>query len=79
MVWPVGLDLFLEGDKTKGTQTVITWSAVAAMFLVVFSMNLSAGDGFDLILFALFGRTIGGVFATVKLLRLLKAFVDADD
>ena len=58
--WPVGLDLFLEGDKTKGTQTVVTWSVVAAMFLAGFSMNLSSGDGFGLILFALIGTTMGG-------------------
>ena len=49
------------------------------MFLAGFSINLSGGDGFGLILFALIGTTIGGVLATVKLVKLLKAFVDADD
>ena len=77
--WPVGLDLFLEGDQTKGTQTLIAWSVVAAMFLAGFRINLSGGDGFGLILFALIGTTIGGVLATVKLVKLLKAFVEADD
>ena len=77
--WPVGLDLFLEGDKTKGTQAVVAWSVVAVMFLAGFSMNLSGGDGLGIILFALIGTTIGGVLATVKLVKLLKAFVEADD
>ena len=65
--WPVGLDLFLEGDKTKGTQTVVSWSVVVAMFLAGFSMNLSGGDGFGLILFALIGTTIGGVSLRLNL------------
>ena len=65
--WPVGLDLSLEGDKTIGTQTVVAWSVVAAMFLACFSMNLRGGDGFCLILFALIGTTIGGLLATVNL------------
>ena len=77
--WPIGLDLFLEGDKTKGTQTVVAWAVVGVMFLVGFGMNVSGGDGFGLILFALIGSIIGGVLATVKLVKLLKAFVDADD
>ena len=49
------------------------------MFLADFSINHSGGDGFGLILFALIGTTIGGVLSTVKLVKLLKAFVDADD
>ena len=49
------------------------------MFLACFSMNLRGGDGFCLILFALIGTTIGGLLATVNLVKLLKAFVEADD
>ena len=48
------------------------------MFLAAFSMNLSGGDGFGLILFALIGTTMGGGLATVKLVKFLKAFVDVD-
>tara|TARA_Y100001968_G_C19318000_1_gene697751 strand:- start:295 stop:561 length:267 start_codon:yes stop_codon:yes gene_type:complete len=69
--WPIGLDLFVEGVNTKGIQTFIAWSLIAAMFLTGFSMNLSGGDGFSVILFGLIVSIIGGVLATVKLVKLL--------
>ena len=78
--WPVGLDQFLEGNKEKGIAIIFGWIITALMFFGGIA-NLGGYDstGVGLLVMSLSASIVGGVLITVKLVKLLSAFVEADD
>ena len=76
--WPVGLDRFLEGKNTLGVLATVGW--VLTIFVFVVGAGMSSGGIFpNFFYLAAVAGVVGGVLATVKLVKLLRAFVDADD
>ncbi len=79
--WPVGLDQFVEGNNEKGLAIIVGWILTLVMlFLGV--RNLGRYDnevGIGILVMFATASIVGGVLATVKLVKLLRAFVEADD
>tara|TARA_Y100001968_G_scaffold138329_1_gene126511 strand:- start:75 stop:359 length:285 start_codon:yes stop_codon:yes gene_type:complete len=75
--WPVGLDQFFEGKNEKGIFTTIGWTVTALLFL--YGLGLKGYyTGVVLIIAVLF--TLAGSFqACKKLIKVTRAFIDAED
>ncbi len=81
--WPVGLDQFLEGKVVRGALITFGWT-ITLLFVLLSWNNLNLGGeytdlGIGLLVMSLPGMIVGGLLATIKLLKLLRAFVEADD
>ena len=72
--WPLGLDLFLEGQNSEGVKIIIGWLFVIISFIGAIAFN---EPGFLIFSFLLGFVGIIGVFS--KLVSKLKAFEEAED
>ena len=82
--WPVGLDQFVEGNIGKGIAIIFGWIITGLMFLGGVA-NYVANSGYyhslwiGLLVMSFSATIVGGVLVTVKLVKLLRSFVAADD
>ena len=77
--WPVGLDQFLEGNNSKGIQSIIGWFLVTLFFFVGIG-SFGMGDKYEgILLICILGGIAGAILIYGKLLVKLKAFEQAED
>ena len=81
--WPIGLDQFLEGKGGRGVLITIGWT-ITFLFTFFSLVNLNLGGdytdiGIGLLVLSLPPLIVGGLLGIAKLLKLLKAFVAAED
>jgi len=77
--WPVGLDQFLEGNNSKGIQSIIGWFLVTLFFFVGIG-SFGMGDKYEgILLISALGGIAGAILIYGKLLVKLKAFEKAED
>ena len=75
--WPVGLDQFFEGKNQKGISTTIGWTMTAILFL--YGSGLKGYYTGVVLIIAVLLTLVGSFHACKKLIRVTRAFVDADD
>ena len=75
--WPVGLDQFFEGKNEKGISTTIGWTVTALFFL--YGLGLKGYYSGVVLIIAVLLTFAGGLQACKKLIKVTRAFVDADD
>ena len=75
--WSVGLAQFFEGKNKKGISTTIAWTVITLLFFYGLSLKGFYNGVFLMIAVLL---TLAGSFqACKKLIKVTRAFVDADD
>ena len=75
--WPIGLDHFFEGKSEKGISTAIGWKLTVLLFLYGFGLK---GYYTGVVLIIALLLTLAGSFqACKKLIKVTRAFVDAED
>ena len=75
--WPVGLDQFLEGNNEKGIFVTIGWTV--SLLLLFFGWGLKSYDGGVVLIVGVLLVLLGSFLACKKLIKVTRAFVDADD
>ena len=75
--WPVGLDQFLEGNNEKGIFVTIGWTV--SLLLLFFGWGLKSYDGGVVLIVGVLLVLLGSFLACKRLIKVTRAFVDADD
>ena len=75
--WPVGLDQFFEGKNEKGISTTIGWTFTALLFL--YGLGLKGYYTGVVLIIAVLLTLAGSFQAGKKLIKVTRAFVDAED
>ena len=75
--WPVGLDQFFEGKNEKGISTTIGWTVTALLFL--YGLGLKGYYTGVVLIIAMLLTLAGSFQACKKLIKVTRAFVEADD
>ena len=75
--WPVGLDQFLEGNNEKGIFVTIGWTV--SLLLLFFGWGIKSYYGPVVLIVAVLLILFGSFFACKKLIKVTRAFVEADD
>ena len=75
--WPVGLDQFLEGNNERGIFVTIGW--MVSLLLLFFGWGLKSYYGGFVLIVALLSILFGGFLACKKLIKVTRAFIDAED
>ena len=75
--WPVGLDQFFEGKNEKGISTTIGWTLTA--LLILYGLGLKGYYAGVVLIFAVLLILAGSFQAGKKLIKVTRAFVDAED
>ena len=75
--WPVGLDQFLEGNNEKGIFVTIGWTV--SLLLLSFGWGIKSYYGPVVLIVAVLLILFGSFFACKKLIKVTRAFVEADD
>ena len=75
--WPVGLDQFFEGKNEKGISTTIGWTVTALLFL--YGLGLKGYYTGVVLIIAVLLTLAGSFQACKKLIKITRAFVDAED
>ena len=75
--WPVGLDQFFEGNNEKGISITIGWTVT--FLLLFYGLGLKGYYSAIFLIISIILILIGSVQACKKLIKLTRAFVDAED
>ncbi len=75
--WPVGLDQFFEGKNKKGIFITFGWTVTSLLFL--YGLGLKGYYTGVILIIAVLLTLAGSFQACIKLIKVTRAFVDAEN